>query len=121
MSTGLISLGDITGKYKASGVYFTHRDGTAVPTATGNEPVRLIAGFSRTGVFNVPVLIQKGDLDTARKLFGTRDRVLERQGSYFHKSIEVALASGSVLALNLLKTNNSVNEQGEPTADADKL
>lgn len=121
MSTGLISLGDITGKYKASGVYFTHRDGTAVPTATGNEPVRLIAGFSRTGVFNVPVLIQKGDLDTARKLFGTRDRVLERQGSFFHKSIEVALASGSVLALNLLKTNNSVNEQGEPTADADKV
>lgn len=119
MSTGLISLGDITGKYKASGVYFTHRDGTAVPTATGNEPVRLIAGFSRTGVFNVPVLIQKGDLDTARKLFGSRDRVLERQGSFFHKSIEVALASGSVLALNLLKTNNSVDEQGNPLPGAD--
>ena len=119
MSTGLITLSDITNKYKASGVYFTHRDGTAVPTVAGNEPVRLIAGFSRTGVFNVPVLIQKGDYDTARKLFGTRDRVLERQGSFFHKSIEVALASGSVLALNLLKTNNSVDEQGNPTQGAD--
>lgn len=85
--------------FKSSGVYTIEIDQSeniALPLSTG----RLIIGSSRVGPFNTIVLIN--DLRTLRSVFGEIDSKLEKSGSYFHRSIEVALREGPVFALNVL-------------------
>ena len=85
--------------YRASGVYTVEIDqseNVALPLTTG----RLIVGSSKVGPFNTVVLIN--DLRTLRAVFGEIDPRLERAGSFFHRSIEVALREGPVFALNVL-------------------
>lgn len=85
--------------YKASGVYTIEIDQSenlALPVTTG----RLVVGSSRIGPFNTVVLIN--DLRTLKAVYGDIDSKLEKAGSYFHRSIEVALREGPVFALNVL-------------------
>lgn len=85
--------------YKSSGVYTVEIDqseNVALPLTSG----RLIIGSSRVGPFNTVVLIN--DLRTLKAVFGDIDPKLEKAGSYFHRSIEVALREGPVFALNIL-------------------
>ena len=85
--------------FKSSGVYTVEIDqsqGLALPLTTG----RLIIGSSRKGPFNTVVLIN--DLRTLRAVYGERDTQLEKQGSYFHRTIEVALREGPVFAMNVM-------------------
>jgi hypothetical protein len=85
--------------FKSSGVYTVEIDqsqGLALPLTTG----RLIIGSSRKGPFNTVVLIN--DLRTLNAVYGDRDTQLEKQGSYFHRTIEVALREGPVFAMNVL-------------------
>lgn len=85
--------------FKSSGVYTVEIDqseNVALPLTTG----RLIVGSSRVGPFNTVVLIN--DLRTLRSVFGEIDPKLEKAGSYFHRSIEVALREGPVFALNVM-------------------
>jgi len=117
--TGLITLNDLLTKFRAAGVYTLIRDNTVSPNVVANEVNRLVVGFSKTGPFNVPVFIEKGDKAGALKLFGPRDLTLERRGSWFHKSLDIALDEGPVIALNLLKLDNSVDIGGNPTTSAD--
>lgn len=89
--------------FKSSGVYTVEIDqseNVALPLATG----RLIVGSSRVGPFNTIVLIN--DLRTLRAVFGEIDSKLEKGGSFFHRSIEVALREGPVFALNILPVDN---------------
>jgi hypothetical protein len=116
---GFITLNDLITKFRAAGTYTVYRDNTATPQVQSNQPIRLIYGVSKTGIPNIPVLIPQNDIEAAERLYGKRDLSLERKGSWFHKSLEVALNNGPVLALNLLKTNNEVDENGVPTEDAD--
>lgn len=120
MAKATISLSDLMTKYRGSGVWTLISDESIQTSSPTGETVRLVAGFSKVGWFNRPFYIEKGDLTTAKLLFGNRDKSLERKGSFFHKSLEVALSAGPVLAINLLPLNNSMDEvTGLPTADAD--
>ena len=85
--------------FKSSGVYTVEIDqseNVALPLTTG----RLVVGSSRIGPFNTIVLIN--DLRTLRAVFGDIDPKLEKAGSFFHRSIEVALREGPVFALNVM-------------------
>ena len=85
--------------YKSSGVYTVEIDASenvVLPLTTG----RLIVGSSRVGPFNTVVLIN--DIRTLRAVFGEIDPKLEKAGSYFHRTIEVALREGPVFAMNVL-------------------
>ena len=99
--------------FKSSGVYTVEIDqseNVALPLTTG----RLVVGSSRIGPFNTIVLIN--DLRTLRSVFGDIDPKLEKAGSYFHRSIEVALREGPVFALNVMPIDtddNSVTNQDQ--------
>jgi hypothetical protein len=85
--------------YKSSGVYTVEIDASenvVLPLTTG----RLIVGSSRVGPFNTVVLIN--DVRTLKAVFGEIDPKLEKAGSYFHRTIEVALREGPVFAMNVL-------------------
>ena len=66
---------------------------------SGVENVRLVAGFSRKGIFNRPIMINSASQFVS--MFGSIDRSLEKKGSYFHRTVLQALSAGPVLALNL--------------------
>ena len=120
MAKATISLSDLRTKYRGAGVYTIFSDETVQPNTTGSgQVVRLVMGFSKVGWFNRPFYIEQGDYTTARLLFGERDRSLERKGSFFHKSLEVALATGPILAMNLHPFNNELDENGQPKATSD--
>jgi len=119
MATGNITLNDLQTRFKAAGVYTVYRDLSAAPAAGVNPILRLIAGFSKIGIFNTPVFINQGDVTTFESLFGKLDKSLERKGSFFHRTCLAALEEGPILALNLLKLNNEVDENGVPTDNAD--
>ena len=120
MAKATISLSDLRTKYRGAGVYTIFSDETVQPNTSGSgQVVRLVMGFSKVGWFNRPFYIEQGDYTTARLLFGERDRSLERKGSFFHKSLEVALAAGPVLAMNLHPFNNELDEHGQPKATSD--
>jgi len=85
--------------FKSSGVYTVEIDQSeniALPLATG----RLVVGSSRVGPYNTVVLIN--DVRTLRAVYGETDPKLEKAGSYFHRTIEVALREGPVFALNVI-------------------
>ena len=92
--------------YKSSGVYTVEIDASenvVLPLTTG----RLIVGSSRVGPFNTVVLIN--DVRTLKAVFGEIDPKLEKAGSYFHRSIEVALREGPVFAMNVLPLDTYID------------
>jgi hypothetical protein len=100
--------------YKSSGVYIVEIDqseNVALPLTTG----RLIVGSSKIGPFNTVVLIN--DLRTLRAVFGDIDPKLEKNGSYFHRSIETALREGPVFALNVLP----IDDEEDPLLNKDAV
>jgi hypothetical protein len=85
--------------FKSSGVYTVEIDQSEnliLPLTTG----RLVVGSSRVGPFNTVVLIN--DIRTLRAVYGDVDPKLEKAGSYFHRTIEIALREGPVFALNVV-------------------
>ena len=91
--------------YKSSGVYTVEIDASenvVLPLTTG----RLIVGSSRVGPFNTVVLIN--DTRTLRAVFGEIDAKLEKAGSYFHRTLEVALREGPVFAMNVLPLDTDI-------------
>lgn len=85
--------------FKSSGVYTVEIDAsenTVLPLTTG----RLIVGSSRVGPYNTVVLIN--DVRTLKAVFGEIDPKLEKAGSFFHRTIEVALREGPVFAMNVI-------------------
>lgn len=118
-NNGTITINDLNTRFRASGAYTIYKDESVTPVVNSGVPLRLIYGFSSVGQFNTPLFIEQRDFERARRLFGNRDLTLENNGSFLHLALEENLENGPVLALNLLKTNNSVDETGAPTADAD--
>lgn len=85
--------------FKSSGVYTIEIDQSenlTLPLTTG----RLVVGSSRVGPFNTVILIN--DIRTLKAVYGEIDPKLEKEGSYFHRTIEVALREGPVFALNVI-------------------
>lgn len=66
---------------------------------------RLIIGFSKTGPFNRVTRITT--TTERQQIYGPIDTSLEKRGSFFHRSIDIALQQGPVLALNLLPIDES--------------
>lgn len=92
--------------YNRAGIFIEERNNSVIDRPAAQEAVvNFIPGFSRKGtVFNRPVLIKtKSDRNA---YFGDIDRFLEKKGSYFHRTIEVALQTAPVWALNILKTTS---------------
>lgn len=85
--------------YKASGVYTVEvidDQQVTLPITTG----RLVIGSSRIGPYNTVVLIDSPR--TRRAVYGDNDPKLEKAGSYFHRTIDIALREGPVFALNVI-------------------
>jgi hypothetical protein len=92
--------------YNRAGIFIEERNNSVVDRPAAQEAVvNFIPGFSRKGtVFNRPVLVKtKSDRNA---YFGDIDRFLEKKGSYFHRTIEIALQTAPVWALNILKTTS---------------
>jgi hypothetical protein len=91
-------------RYKSSGVYTVEIDEStnlSLPLSTG----RLVIGSSKKGPINSVVLVN--DLRTLSAVYGDIDSKLEKNGNYFHRTIQVALRNGPVYALNLLPIADS--------------
>jgi hypothetical protein len=90
--------------FKSSGVYTIEIDEStnlALPLSTG----RLVIGSSKKGPVNSVVL-----LNNTRELaavYGELDTKLEKNGSYFHRTLDVALRQGPVYALNVLPVEDT--------------
>ena len=98
-------------QFKASGVYTIEFDASERVIVT-TQTIRLVVGFSRIGPFNAPVFLR--DVATARRVFGSVDKYLEKRGSFFHRAIETCLQTAPIFALNLLPLNNvPANEGGD--------
>jgi hypothetical protein len=85
--------------YKASGVYTVEIDESSnlsLPLSTG----KLVIGSSKKGPINSVVLVN--DTRTLTAVYGEIDNKLEKNGSFFHRTIDVALRQGPVYALNVL-------------------
>lgn len=119
MAKQLITLGDLRYKYQGAGVWTIINNESDIPQPVNNKQVCLIAGSSKIGHINRPFYIEKGDVKTFRALFGTIDKSLERKGSFFHRSAEIALKESAILAINLIPLNNELTVEGNPVADAD--
>lgn len=86
-------------RFKSSGVYTIEIDEStnlALPISTG----RLVIGSSKKGPINSVVLVN--DTRTLNAVYGEIDTKLEKNGSYFHRTIDVGLRQGPVYALNVL-------------------
>ena len=94
-------------RFKSSGVYTVEIDESqniALPLGTG----RLVIGSSKRGPINTVVALS--DLNSALAVYGERDTKLESKGSYFHRTLEVALRRGPVYALNVLPTDDTLDK-----------
>ena len=99
------------GKYKRPGIFFEEFDQSIIPNPVVpglNIPPTLVVGFSKKGPINTPVLIS--NLSDLEAIYGPLDRNLERKGSYFHRTVAKMLESGTVLAMNLLTTNDELDK-----------
>lgn len=86
-------------RFKSSGVYTVEIDEStnlSLPISTG----RLVIGSSKKGPINAVVAVN--DLRTRLAVYGEIDSKLEKNGSYFHRTIDVALREGPVFALNVV-------------------
>jgi hypothetical protein len=95
-----------TSDYNKAGIFIEEINNSVIDTPAAQEAVvNFIPGFSRKGtVFNRPVLVKT---KTERATyFGDIDRVLEKKGDFFHRTVDVAIQTAPVWALNLLKTTS---------------
>jgi hypothetical protein len=99
------------GKYKRPGIFFEEFDQSIIPNPPVpgvNIPPTLVIGVSRKGPVNTPVLIS--NLSDLEQVYGPLDRTLERKGSYFHRTVAKMLESNTVLAMNLLATDDTLDK-----------
>ena len=95
-------------QFKSSGVYRLEFDKSQLINIPA-ETIRLVIGYSNKGPFNTPIFVP--DASFFRNVFGDIDNGLELKGSYFHRSCLTALDRGPILALNLMRLDNSVTAE----------
>lgn len=117
--SGVITLNDLKTKFRSAGQYTVIVDNSITPNQESVGIIRLVAGFSKSGNWNAPFFINRGNTDLAKELYGDIDPLLERKKSFFQRFVLNSLEEGDVLALNLLKTVDEVDEFGKPTSNAD--
>lgn len=93
--------------YKRPGIYIREIDASVRTIPAQTELITLVAGFSRKGVINKPVLISTPQ--ELYEIFGDIDRLMEKRGCFFHRTIANILRNSPVWALNLLKTDEELD------------
>lgn len=94
-------------QFVSSGTYRLTKDNSQV-IGTSSAITKLIPGFSKKGPFNTPVYVQ--DKKFFLDVFGDIDKKLERNGSFFHRTALAALETGPIIALNLLKLDDTLDK-----------
>ena len=92
---------------RSSGTYVFEFDRSQIVTTT-TSTIRLLIGFSKVGPFNTPVFCQ--DTQFFTQVFGSRDKQLEKKGSYFHLSAIEMLREAPIICLNLLDLDKDLDK-----------
>jgi hypothetical protein len=95
------------GKYKRPGIFIEEFDNSIITSPTVTGITTFVAGFSRKGPVNTPVLVQT--LADLERIFGSLDRNLERKGSYLYRTVAKLLESNPVFVMNLLSTSDTLD------------
>lgn len=93
-----MSLPNYLAKIKSAGVYRFVWDKSELPPQTA-ETLRLVLGYSEKGPFNTPVYIES--VSDFVQIYGNVSKRLERNGIYFHRLAQQALAAGPILAMSI--------------------
>jgi hypothetical protein len=96
------------GKYKRPGIFVEEFDQSIITSPTTEGVDTMVIGFSKKGPVNNPIRLT--NLNDLESIFGPIDRGLERKGSYFHRTISKILESTPVYALNLLATDDTLDQ-----------
>lgn len=91
---------------KSAGIYTIEIDNSQ-REVTNPTSLRLLPGFNNKGPFNRPVFMQYES--ERQKIFGDIDTKLEQKGCFFNRMAQTMLKDGPVLALNLLKVDESID------------
>ena len=89
------------------GIIVKEFDNSVLASNTSQGITNLVIGVSKTGPINTPVLIT--NTTDLQNIFGGIDRGLERNGSYFQRTIAQMLLSSPVYAINLLATDDTLD------------
>jgi hypothetical protein len=93
--------------FKRPGIYIRETDASPRQIPAQSDLINLVAGFSRKGPVNKPVLITTPQ--QLFEVFGEIDRLLEKKGCFFHRTILNILKNSPVWAVNLLKTDDNLD------------
>lgn len=93
--------------YKRNGIFIKEIDNSISQVPIQTEKLSLVIGFSRKGVVNKPVLISTPQ--ELYNIFGDIDRLMEKKGCYFHRTILSILNQAPVWCLNLLDTDSELD------------
>tara|TARA_R110000772_G_scaffold2410_2_gene8412 strand:+ start:30968 stop:34774 length:3807 start_codon:yes stop_codon:yes gene_type:complete len=96
------------GKYKRPGIYIEEFDSSVIETSAITGLQVMIMGSSKKGPVNTPIVLNS-QIDLQR-IFGDLDRTLESKGSYFHRTISKLLENTPVVAINLLNTDDELDQ-----------
>lgn len=90
--------------YNRAGIFIEEINNSVIQREAASQAlINFVPGFSRKGtVFNRPVLINSSA--NRQTYFKDIDRTLEKKGSYFHRTLDIATQTAPVWALNILKT-----------------
>ena len=86
-------------KRRNPGVYIEERDFSIYNITRFFNRFTLVIGVSKQGPVNLPVLVVSPE--NFEQIFGKQDYLLERRGSYFHRTVKDMLSQGPVICLNL--------------------
>lgn len=95
-------------QYKRPGIFINEYDRSIITSPVTQGINTLVVGFSKTGPFNNPVLLT--NTTDLTNIFGNIDRTLERKGSFFHRTVTQMLNSSPVYAMNLLATDDTLDQ-----------
>ena len=95
-------------EFKRPGIFIREIDASVRQVPAQTELINLVAGFSRKGPVNKPILITTPQ--ELLEIFGDIDRLMEKRGCFFHRTIANILRNGPVWALNLLKTDEELDQ-----------
>jgi len=94
--------------YTRPGIYINEFDNSVVVTPTVTGLSVFVPGVSKKGPVNTPILVS--NIQDFQNIFGNIDRSLERNGSFFHRTVQKILETNAVYAMNLLKTDDTLDQ-----------
>ena len=96
------------GTFKRPGIFQKEFDNSVITSPVVQGIVNTVIGVSKKGPVNTPVLLN--NLTDLQNIFGGIDTQLERNESFFHRTISNMLQSSPVYAINLLLTDDTLDQ-----------